>query len=529
VTAVWAVALAVAAPPQVLAVRLVSVEGRPALRILTTAPTDEVQVTRENGEVVVSLPAEGPDGLALPEPVAPLLGVTRGPASGRFVLRVRIAPEVPFETRREDALTTVLFGEQPPADLRPPVEQLYRRLFPTGTTMEPNPHRPEPAEANPEAPAAFRLGRVAFRPYALVSYLNADTVSGNPPQAIGDQYIQVQPGVSADTPLGLGRLTVSYDPRLRAFSSSSAVQPTTHWLNAGLDLPVGSRVQLRATEHFSKGVLEATEVDPGKEYFFDLGAFRRFSTEVSGRIEVAPRVSAELGAHWNDVKVEPDAAFFSYRGYGSQAGLAYEISPNLRLGLAYTYAHFPRPANRPEAEATAHGAALSLSGEVAPLTAGRAEIAYTAQDTPNAGAGGTRYRGLTASAGLRRDLGPTAALDLSMRRTLDPSAFENNGFYIATLIESVLTLPGPYRTYLRGGLGYQWSDYRTQASAIAEPRADRLLAWYAGLGRLLGERAGLRVDYRRERRSSNLPGFDITTNALVVQVSLGWLAGGAAP
>jgi hypothetical protein len=522
-------ALAVAAPPQVLAVRLVSVDGRPGLRILTTAAPGNVQVTREKDEVVVALDAEGPQGLALPEPVAPILALASTTAPGRFVLRVRIAPEVPFETRREDALTTVVFGEQAPADLRPPVEQLYRRLFPTGTTMEPNAHRREPAEANPETPAPFRLGRVGFRPYALLSYLDADTAAGNPPQAIGDQYIQFQPGLSADAPLGLGRLTVSYEPRLRAFSSSTEVQPTTHWLNAGLELPVGARVQLSATEHFSKGVLEATEVDPGKEYFFDLGAFRRFATGLSARIEVGPRISVDMGATWNDVRVDPGVSFFSYREEGARAGLAYELGPNLRAGLDYTYAHIPRPADRPEAEATAQGAALSLSGEIAPLTTGRAEVAYTAQDTPNAGAGGRQYRGLTASVGLRRELGHTSALDLSIRRSLDPSAFEDNGFYIATLVESVLTLPGPYRTYLRGGLGYQWSDYRTDSAAIGGPRADRLLAWYAGLGRLLGEHAGLRVDYRRERRTSNLPGFDITTNALVVQVSLGWLGGAATP
>jgi hypothetical protein len=323
---------------------------------------------------------------------------------------------------------------------------------------------------------------------------------------------------------------VSYEPRLRAFSSSASVQPTTHWLNAGLELPVGSRVKLGANEHFSKGVLEATEVDPGKEYFFDLGAFRRLATGVTGQIEVGPRMSVDVGANWNDVKVGSGAAFFSYRQQGARAGLGYEISPNLKAGLAYSYSRIPRPSDRPQAEATAHGAAFSLSGDLALLTSGRAEVAYTAQDTPNAGTGGTRYRGLTTSVGLRRELGPTSAFDLSVRRSLDPSAFEDNGFYVATLIESVLTLPGPYRSYLRAGLGYQWSGYRTTAASIGEPRADRLLAWYAGLGRPFGERAALRVDYRRERRSSNLPGFSLTTSALVVQVSLGWLGGaGATP
>jgi hypothetical protein len=522
----WAMALAVAAPPQVLAVRVVSVDGRAGLRILTNRAPGEVRVTREHGEVVVSVAAEPASRLALPAPEAPMLALRAEPAAGRFVLRIGIAPEVPFETRREGTLTTVLFGEQPPADLRPSVEQLYRQLFPTGTTLEPSSHRPEPTEANPETPSAFRLGRVGFRPYVLASYLNADTASGNPPQAVRDQYLQVQPGITADSPLGLGRMSVSYEPRLRAFSSSSVVQPTTHWLNAGLELPVGARVQLSASEHFSKGVLEATEVDPGKEYFFDLGGFRRFGTGLSARIEVGPRMSVDLGANWNDVKVDPGSAFFSYRGEGARAGLSYEIGPSLKAGLAYNYTRIPRPRDRPEAEATAHGAVLSLSGDLAPLTTGRAEVSYTVQDTPNAGPGGRTYRGITAQVGLRRELGYSSSLDLSVRRSLDPSAFEDNGFYVATLTDTVLTLPGPYRTYLRGGIGYQWSDYRTNAAAIAGPRADRILAWYAGLGRLFGEHVGLRVDYRRERRSSNLPGFSITTNALVAQLSLGWLGAG---
>jgi hypothetical protein len=307
------------------------------------------------------------------------------------------------------------------------------------------------------------------------------------------------------------------------------VQPTTHWLNAALELPVGSRVQLSATEHFSKGTLEATEVDPGKEYFFDLGPFRRFTTGLVGRIEVGPRLSVDLGANWNEVKVEPGSSFFSYQEQGGHAGLGYELSPNVRAVIAYTYSHIPRPADRREAEATSQGVSLSLSGELGPLTTGRADVAYTAQDTPNAGEGGTRYRGLITSIGVRRDLGHSSALDLSVRRSLNPSAFEDNGFYVATLVESVLTLPGPYRTYLRGGLGYQWSDYRTDSLAIGAPRADRLLAWYGGLGRLFGEHIGVRADYRRERRSSNLPGFDITTSALIVQVSLGWVGGGASP
>jgi hypothetical protein len=290
---------------------------------------------------------------------------------------------------------------------------------------------------------------------------------------------------------------------------------------------LGSRTSLSLNEHFAKGVLEATEVDPGKEYFFDLGGFRRTTTGASVRFEVGPRTHLNVGGDFTEVKVADDAAFFSYRQHGARAGLSYDLGPNLRAGLTYHYARVPRPDDRPEAEATSHGASLGLSGDIAFLTTGTVDVSYTVQEAPNAGAGGTRYRGLTAALGLRRELGYSSALDVTVRRALNPSAFEDDGFYVATAVESVLTVPAPFEVSARAGVGYQWSDYRTDAVALGEPRADRIFAWYGGLSRTLGEKANLRVDYRRERRSSNLAGYDITTSALLVQLGLGWLSSGA--
>jgi hypothetical protein len=53
------------------------------------------------------------------------------------------------------------------------------------------------------------------------------------------------------------------------------------------------------------------------------------------------------------------------------------------------------------------------------------------------------------------------------------------------------------------------------------PRRDDILGWTLGVGRQLGWRAFARVDYRRERRNSNLPGYDVTTSGFVVQLGVG--------
>ena len=44
-----------------------------------------------------------------------------------------------------------------------------------------------------------------------------------------------------------------------------------------------------------------------------------------------------------------------------------------------------------------------------------------------------------------------------------------------------------------------------------------------GLSRSLSRRAWVRADYRRERRNSELDVFDVTTDALTVQVGIGFV------
>ena len=61
------------------------------------------------------------------------------------------------------------------------------------------------------------------------------------------------------------------------------------------------------------------------------------------------------------------------------------------------------------------------------------------------------------------------------------------------------------------------------AAPIGVPREDSILGWTLGLSRPVGSFGYLRADYRRDRRRSNLPGFDITTDGFIVQMGVGLL------
>jgi len=94
------------------------------------------------------------------------------------------------------------------------------------------------------------------------------------------------------------------------------------------------------------------------------------------------------------------------------------------------------------------------------------------------------------------------------------------------MADAVVTWGGPWTTSVRAGVGYRWSDYRTQAEGILVPRADRTLGWYAGVSRPWGEHITSRIEYRRDRRTSNVRAGDITIDAFLVELGFGWFGGG---
>jgi hypothetical protein len=92
---------------------------------------------------------------------------------------------------------------------------------------------------------------------------------------------------------------------------------------------------------------------------------------------------------------------------------------------------------------------------------------------------------------------------------------------VVTFVNGAVNTPIPLGLTARAAVGYQWNTYEVPEAAIGEPREDTILGLAVGLGRTLGPRAYVRADYRRDRRRSNLPGFDVTTNGFIVQLGIG--------
>jgi hypothetical protein len=407
------------------------------------------------------------------------------------------------------------------------VAELYPQLFPAGApAKESEAERAvDVSELGPDEGAV--LGPFRVRAAIDARYVDADTFIESSPEPTRDNYLEVQPRVLAAAPVGAGVLRLEYSPVLRAFATYDQVNSASHLVGAGLELPVGSRVTLRARDRFQSGVLDTRAVDPGGEYFFGLGHFNRNDVDAGASIMVAPRLSVELAGAAGTVHFTEPSSFFDYDTRTASAGLGFELTPRLRAIADYVYDRVPTNDERPEAESTAHGARLSLNGELLPLLTGELSVGYRQQDSPNAGEGGTRYSGLTMRAALLRELGRDSTFAVYANRSTPVSAYQENGFYVSTGLQGVLTLALPAKLEGRGGLGYQWNDYRTIAPEIGAPREDRILGWFVGLRRPIARKLALSAAYRKENRNSNIDTLDTDANG--VYLTLEWDLFGTPP
>ena len=407
------------------------------------------------------------------------------------------------------------------------VAELYPQLFPSGTpAKEPEAERAvDVTELGPDEGAV--LGPFRVRAAVDARYVDADTFIESSAEPTRDNYLEVQPRVLAAAPVGAGALRLEYSPVFRAFATFDQVNSSSHLVGAGLELPVGARVTLRARDRFQSGVLDTRVVDPGGEYFFGLGRFNRNDVDAGASIVVGPRLSVELAGTAGTVHFTEPSSFFDYDTRSASAGLGFELTPRLRAILDYVYDRVPTNDERPEAESTAHGARLSLNGELLPLLTGELSVGYRGQDSPNAGEGGTRYSGMTLRAALTRELGRDSNFAIYANRSTPLSAYQENGFYVATGVQGVLTLALPAKFEARGGLGYQTNDYRTIALEIGASREDRILGWFVGLRRPIAHKLALSAAYREEDRNSNIN--DLDTDANGFYLTLEWDLFGTPP
>jgi hypothetical protein len=525
-------ALATVPVPEVRAVRFTIIDHRAALRVLVSEDMPPGQIVREEAEVVIRLPGVAPENFPLPAVERPLEGLWVEREEGATVLRVNVAPDVPFEASAEPGMVTVVFGARPdPAERGAVTPELYALLFPAGVLVGAEEEREdEEEETYGGEREGLYFGRIHLQPYLTLSYVDADIQAFDNPQPVRTHYLEVVPGLTATSPLMTGRLAVELEPRFRFFSDIPEVNETAFFSGIRYEFPLGTRTLLRLGHRYVTAILETTVVDPGMEYFFGLSRYSFNNSTAGARITVGPSVTAEIdaGYRWSRFDQTEAVGFFDYDAFNVRAGLGYDLRSDLRAIVSYAYDHIPSPSDRPIAESTSHNLLATLNGQLTPLTSGEATVGVRRQTNPLGTSTSSTYTGLTLGGTLRRELGHSSNLGLRFQRTSTPSGFADNPYYVHNTVQASLDVPIPLGLWARGSVGYLWNRYPNVVPVIGEPRRDDIWAWMVGLGRQLGWRSWIRADYRREQRDSNVAGYDVTNDGFLIQFGIGRLGPGGA-
>ncbi len=372
------------------------------------------------------------------------------------------------------------------------------------------------------------LGPFRVRASVDARYVDADTFVESSAEPTRDNYLEVQPRVLAAAPVGAGALRLEYSPVFRAFATFDQVNSSSHLVGAGLELPVGARVTLRARDRFQSGVLDTRVVDPGGEYFFGLGRFNRNDVDGGASIVVGPRLSVELAGTAGTVHFTEPSSFFDYDTRSASAGLGFELTPRLRAILDYVYDQRAHQRRAPGGRVDRARRAPEPQRGAAAAADGRAERRLPRPGLAERGRGRDTLLRHDAARGAHARAGPRLELR-DLRQPLD-AALRLPGERLLRLDRR----PGradarrcPAKFEARGGLGYQTNDYRTIAPEIGASREDRILGWFVGLRRPIARKLALSAAYRDENRDSNIN--DLDTDANGFYLTLEWDLFGTPP
>ena len=565
---------------------LSEVEGEDfSVRFVLSGPPSTYSSTREGDDIVVRVEAAPLPGLSLPAASGPIRAMSLGEGPGfklritmrefreheivresaslRLVLRRRVEAPVPGPAATPTAGANAVAIPVPspsttPEPVRPadPVAadtaDLYRRLFPS--TADPSSIGSLSGGADVESPenwySDFRWLGLQVRPWVSVSYVDARTTQVQTNTVTADSYWVIQPnlGIGLSPTLGgarEGQWRINYTPRFRRQLDLNLPRLGSHFFDAGVDKPVASFGAIYGTYHFSKGVLETDEIDPGREYGIGLNRvvdtslerFRRHSFVLGLRFDFVADTQFDLNVGKTRVRYGNDPgesqfvfgerAFFDYDTRTLNASLRREMGEGRMVGVVFGVHDTPAQVERRQVEGRGYSYGVSLDGAIAALTSGRLQVGYRTQESPNAGEGGRDYKSVTYSAQIARELSNDTSIGIGADRRLYLSAYEDNAFYVADSLRGDLTTRLPFAMYLRGGVSLQTNGYKASpqfepATGRFELRRDKLRSWSMGLTRNLFEWAFLRFDYTAERRNSNLDRFDIKTRSLTFQLGLGF-------
>jgi hypothetical protein len=373
-----------------------------------------------------------------------------------------------------------------------------------------------------EEPIGVRVGRFAVRPAIDASWIRGDNLlQTNAPPFVGDAYL-LRGRVTATLLETVHDLELAYEARYRDFQDFTLEDKLTHFVEVKSELEITPSTKARVGNHFVHGSFESQEFDPGGEVVASTDPFYRNSTEAVLALDFSERLGAEISGSYNVVEfLAPSTEFFDYRTQDLGAAFLYDLSALQSLVGQYIHSVTPEPSDRPMAGSVADMVLVGIRGELTPMLRGEIRAGYSTQRFDFAAAP-QDFSGLVADASLVRDFGDRAALTARAGRRTSPSAFDQNGYYVSNYLRGQFISPFARNFRLTVSGAFYFNDYPV-ADAKGVLRNDDIWSGAAGVAYFFTPLTFLSVDYRHDRRSSNIDLFAYESNAVQLMVGFGFL------
>ena len=404
-------------------------------------------------------------------------------------------------------------------------EALFFNLFPTPLGDQQTLFNVNPIDdiVPNEAVVGIRVGRFALRPSIDASYVRGSNLLLQSQDTFSDNALLVRGRLTAVLLDSANELEISYEGRYRDFERFELQDNFTNVVNINAKFMTTPRSSITFGNHFIQGAFESREFDPGGEVVGNTDPFYRNRVEGIYAMELSERLGGEISGSFNRVEfTEPENDFFNYDQTNLGVSVLYSLSPLTSLVGEYVRETTRPDQTRPEAESDANVVLFGLRGEITPLLSGRVRVGYTNQ-TFEQSLVPQSYSGLVADVGLRRQFGVSTALDFSVGRRSRPSAFQQNGFYLSNYGTVRFVAPIVEKLRFSVNAAVFGNNYPLTDVATGIDRRDRTFSGAVGIAYFWMPLSYVSVDYRHDRRDSNLGEFSYRNNAVQFMVGFGFL------
>ena len=404
-------------------------------------------------------------------------------------------------------------------------EELFFNLFPTPLGDQQTLFNVNPIDdiVPNEAVVGIRVGRFALQPSIDASYVRGSNLLLQSQDTYSDNALLVRGRLTAVLLDSASELEISYEGRYRDFERFELQDKFTNVVNINAKFMTTPRSSITFGNHFVQGAFESREFDPGGEVVGNTDPFYRNRVEGIYAMELSERLGGEISGSFNRVEfTEPENDFFNYDQTNLGVSVLYSLSPLTSLVGEYVRETTRPDPTRPEAESDANVVLFGLRGEITPLLSGRVRVGYTNQ-TFEQSLVPQSYSGLVADVGLRRQFSVSTALDFSVGRRSRPSAFQQNGFYLSNYGTVRFVAPIVEKLRFSVNAAVFENNYPLTDVATGIDRRDRTFSGAVGIAYFWMPLSYVSVDYRHDRRDSNLDEFSYRNNAVQFMVGFGFL------